>query len=69
MNLTCSHRLAEGKEGLCPECEADREEDYLAWMEFGPHPQGEQNWADLQREMAEEAAIPKPPPDTSDVPF
>jgi hypothetical protein len=51
MPTTCNHRLAEGLTGLCRECQAEYDTDPTAWEEFGHHPAGEQNWADLVAEM------------------
>jgi hypothetical protein len=51
MPTTCNHRLAEGLTGLCPACQADFDEDGSAWLEYGPHPVGERNWADLRAEL------------------
>lgn len=52
--LTCVHREP-GTEGLCGQCQADYEEDPSAWIEFGPHPAGQENLHRLQEEMNEEA--------------
>lgn len=29
---------------ICDACRADHDEDPEAWIEFGEHPQGEENW-------------------------
>lgn len=44
---TCIHM----PDGLCPECLAEFNEDCGAWIEFGHHPQGIENWRRLQEEI------------------
>jgi hypothetical protein len=48
MPTTCDHQRAKGLTGLCGECRAEYDEDPGAYEEFGHHPAGERNWADLQ---------------------
>lgn len=42
--------------GLCPDCQADYEEDPEAWLEFGEHQAGIERWRKLQEEMDADAA-------------
>jgi hypothetical protein len=66
---TCIHQ----SEGLCPTCQADHDEDPLAWAEFGNHPQGIANWHALQAELeAYRAAHPErelTEEEMADIPF
>lgn len=62
--LTCIHAAS----GLCPECQADYDEDPDAWIEFGPHPEGIARWKAEEAIQAEwERQNPAPtetqPPD------
>lgn len=69
--LTCDH-MPEGEEGLCPDCQADYEEDAFAWIEFGPHPQGQARWQAEMTRMAEEhmeGMTFAPVAEDSDLPF
>jgi len=50
--MTCIHSTT----GLCPDCQANHDEDPTAWMEYGNHPDGIARWKALQEEMAAEAA-------------
>jgi hypothetical protein len=52
--------------GLCSACQADYDEDPLAWIEFGDHPAGQSRWA---VEVAAAAACPAPSPDQTDYPY
>jgi hypothetical protein len=51
--MTCIHR----EHGLCPACEADYLEDPSAWLEFGNHAEGLENWKRLQEEMVQDAEL------------
>jgi hypothetical protein len=51
---TCIHQPT----GLCPACQAEYDEDPVAWMEYGDHPAGLANWRALQAEMDEQAQRP-----------
>jgi hypothetical protein len=51
-NLTCIHQ----SHGLCRRCQRDFDEDPVAWLEFGNHPEGLANLAALEAELAAEAA-------------
>jgi hypothetical protein len=67
MPTTCNHQTAKGLTGLCEECQSDYDTDPAAYEEFGPHPRGERNSADLQAELDAErrrvAAEPAYEPD------
>lgn len=68
MPLTCLHCPS----GLCAECLADYEEDPLTYLEFGAHPEGEENWRALQEEIAADARRrewPAPNCNSDDIPF
>lgn len=52
MPTTCNHQRAIGLAGLCEDCQAEYDEDPSAYEEYGPHQQGERNWAALQAELA-----------------
>ncbi len=57
--LTCNH-MPDGRDGLCPDCEADYLEDAEAWHEFGPHPEGNRRWqAEVEAMAAFYAANPQ----------
>jgi len=45
--LTCIH----SDHGLCPDCQAEYDEDALAWAEFGNHTAGLARLRALQAEM------------------
>lgn len=49
--LTCLH-MPEPLDGLCPDCLEEYEADPSSWIEFGPHPEGNRRWEELQAEMA-----------------
>lgn len=53
MGITCNHNSAQGLHGLCPECTQDFNEDCIAWLDYGPHPTGDRNSAELYRLMNE----------------
>ena len=52
--LTCIHTA----KGLCPQCQADYEEDEDGFREFGAHPDGEARWLALLADMEASAAGP-----------
>ncbi len=61
-----------GDEGdLCDNCLAEYLEDPEAWHEFGEHPQGRENWRDLQADMDAYAAERDGMPivDATDIPW
>lgn len=47
--LTCIH----ARDGLCPDCATEFDEDPMAYHEFGAHPAGIARMAELDREMSE----------------
>lgn len=49
--ITCFHASL----GLCSECQAEHDEDPQAWIEYGPHPDGNARWESLQGEIAQAA--------------
>lgn len=49
--LTCVH-MADLQPGLCPDCQADYEEDTEAYHEFGDHPAGIERWKELEADLA-----------------
>lgn len=49
--LTCIH-MPEPGEGLCPDCQADYEDDPQSWHEFGDHPAGIERWKELEADLA-----------------
>jgi len=50
--LTCVH----AEQGLCPQCQADYDQDPEGYLEMGDHPAGLANYQQLLNEMAEEQA-------------
>ncbi len=55
---------------LCPACQADYDEDPLAWESYGAHPAGIANAEALEREIAEHfTAEGPPPPVPEDLPY
>ena len=63
---TCIHQ----PRGLCPQCQADRDEDPVAWLEFGAHTDGLRQLADLQAEIDTADDRPQQPMSQgSDIPF
>lgn len=46
---------------LCDHCQSDYEDDPEAYLEFGEHPAGRENWQRLQEEIAADAATYTPP--------
>ena len=46
---------------LCDDCHRQWRVDPQAYLEFGPHPEGQDNWQQLQAEVAADAAGPAPP--------
>jgi hypothetical protein len=70
VDLTCVHSIA----GLCPACQAEYDEDALAFLEFGAHPAGLRRYRELLDEIAadqkrERRAEAGPYPDEGEVPF
>jgi hypothetical protein len=66
--MTCIHTT----EGLCPACEEEYLEDPGAWLEFGNHQEGIENWKRVQEEMAADAELremARPTPQDDDIPF
>ena len=61
--MNCIHNAI----GLCDACQAEHDEDPIAWIEFGQHEAGIENWHRLQVEMDEERqrlqALPASEPD------
>ena len=53
--LTCIHNERDNLPGLCPSCQEDHDTDPGAWLEYGGHRQGIENWRALQEEMAAHA--------------
>lgn len=51
--LTCIHREALNRLGLCSSCKEEFETDPLAFIEYGSHPEGIRRWEALQAEMLE----------------
>jgi hypothetical protein len=63
----CIHAAA----GLCPDCQAARDDDPEAWEEFGDHIDGLRRYAELQAEMEADFAARAAAPivDTSEWPL
>lgn len=54
MPVTCIHFKATpvpGSHNLCSNCLAAYQDDPESYLEFGDHPDGIQNWLDLEAEM------------------
>jgi hypothetical protein len=49
--------------GLCPDCQAEYDSDPMAYVEYGEHPEGRENWRALQEEIARTPPAPLPDPD------
>lgn len=47
--MTCIHSTA----GLCHACQSEYDEDSMAWLEYGDHPEGIRRSEELRRQMAE----------------
>lgn len=66
MPLTCTH----AERGLCAQCQVEFDEDPMAYLEYGSHPDGEARWKALLEEMAQRPERPEPPGyDDSHIPF
>lgn len=44
---TCIHQ----ESGLCPDCQSEYDADPQAWIEFGNHQKGIENWNSIKAEM------------------
>ena len=50
--MTCIHQ----ESGLCRECQAEYDADPQAWIEYGNHREGIENWNSIKAEMEQGAA-------------
>ncbi len=66
-DLNCIH--TETGVGLCEQCQADYDEDPMAYVEFGYHPEGIRRWREEEASILADRVVPFTTPVDQDIPF